>query len=202
LKPLALAVNGQSYSMAFLLTRHDNPHKDFASVQGQSLTLATKSQPFLHLFLERQSALYGKSTATFFSKISFADNVEDALDDVVDGVVQVAVVDLAARDAYKRRKPGRYKQLGVVGQSPPFPAAVVAYHAGALEESTLNHIQQRLLDTCRNEKGRTMLTLFRLTGFETVPANFDRILAETLKAYPAGDNDFKSSLVDLPGQTR
>jgi hypothetical protein len=29
-----------------------------------------------------------------------------------------------------------------------------------------------------------LLTLFRLTGFEAVPSEFDKVLAETWKTYP------------------
>ena len=35
-----------------------------------------------------------------------------------------------------------------------------------------------------NHAGQTMLTLFKLTGFEPPPADFDKVLAETRKTYP------------------
>src|SRR5207244_6848780 len=56
---------------------------------------------------------------TFFPKITSPENTEDALDDVVDGVVQAAVVDRAGLEAYKRRKPGRFNRLKEVARSQP-----------------------------------------------------------------------------------
>jgi len=50
----------------------------------------------------------GKKLEAFFSKAIGKENVEDGLDDVVDGNIQAAVLESAALEAYKRRKPGRY----------------------------------------------------------------------------------------------
>lgn len=41
-----------------------------------------------------------------------------------------------------------------------------------------------LLGASRKEKGETTLTLFRLTGFVAVPADFDKVVADTRKTYP------------------
>jgi ABC-type amino acid transport substrate-binding protein len=46
--------------------------------------------------VERQSEAGGKKAAAFFSSITSPDNIEDALDDLVDGKVQATVVDRAA----------------------------------------------------------------------------------------------------------
>ena len=45
-------------------------------------------------------------------------------------------------------------------------------------------VQKSVLDASNNEKGQTLLTLFHLTGFETAPQDFDKVLADTLKEYP------------------
>jgi ABC-type phosphate/phosphonate transport system substrate-binding protein len=103
LKPLALAVNVYVYPVAYVVVKKGNPAKDFGGLQSQSLALPETSQRFLHLFVSRQSQASGKSLETFFSKITTPENVEDALDDVVDGVVQAVAADRAALEAYKRR---------------------------------------------------------------------------------------------------
>ncbi len=56
---------------------------------------------------------------------------------------------------------------------------------GVLDDATLRRFQEGLLNAKRKEKGERLLTLFRLTGFEAVPKDFDAVLAETRKAYPA-----------------
>jgi hypothetical protein len=88
LKPLAVAVNIDIYPVACVLVSESSPVKGFASLRGRSLAVPTTSQGLLRLFIERQSQGQGKKPEAFFSKIVPSDNVEDALDDVVDGVVQ------------------------------------------------------------------------------------------------------------------
>jgi ABC-type phosphate/phosphonate transport system substrate-binding protein len=184
LRPLALAVNVYRYPVAYVVVRKDNPAKDFAGLQGQSLALVKTNQRFLPLFVDSQCEARGKKTDEAFSKITTPDNFEDALDDVVDGVVQATVTDRATLEAYQQRKPGRYRRLKIVAQSQRFPPAVVAHCQGVLDKGTLRRFRKGLLDASKKETGRTMLTLFRLTGFQPVPKNFEQVLARTRKAYP------------------
>jgi ABC-type phosphate/phosphonate transport system substrate-binding protein len=184
LKPLALAVNGYRYPTAHVMAKRDNPARDFAGLQGQTSSLPVTNQGFLRLFLERQSEAGGKKLEGFFSRVTTPDNVEDALDDVVDGKVQVTAVDRAGYEAYRRRKPGRFGQLKEVVRSQPFPPIVVAYYGSNLDEATLRRFKAALLGAARKPKGETLLTLSHLTGFEAVPDDFNRVLADTRKAYP------------------
>jgi phosphonate transport system substrate-binding protein len=184
LKPLVIGVNGRTYQVAHVLTRRTNPAVEFVALQGTSLSLPVTSHGFLRLFVERQSEAGGKNGETFFAKITYPDNVEDALDDLVDGKVQAAVVDQAALDAYKQRKPGRYKQLKEIARSRPFPPFVVAYHGSTLDRATRARFKTGLLEASAKKKGETLMTLSRMTGFVAVPEDLDRILAETRKTYP------------------
>jgi ABC-type phosphate/phosphonate transport system substrate-binding protein len=186
LKPLAVGVNGERYPVAYILTSRSNAAREFVGLQGSALALPLTCHGFLRVFVEQQSEAAGKNHEAFFSKIISVDNVEDALDDVVDGTSQATVVDRAALEAYMRRKPGRYKQLREVARSQPFPPLVVAYHGSALDQATLQRFKDGLLNAVNKKKGETLLTLSRLTAFEAVPEDFGRVLAETRKAYPPG----------------
>jgi ABC-type phosphate/phosphonate transport system substrate-binding protein len=184
LEPLALAVNGYRYPVVYVVTRRDDTAKDFAGLAGQSLGLAGNGQPLLRFYVRRQSEAEGKKLDAFFSKVTAPENIEDALDDVVDGVVQATAVDRTALEAYKRRKPGRFSKLKDVAHSQPFPPAVVAYYDSSLDEVTRQRFRQGLIGANRKERGEMMLTLFRLTGFEAVPEDFNKILANVRKTYP------------------
>jgi ABC-type phosphate/phosphonate transport system substrate-binding protein len=184
LKPLAIAVNVHRYPVGHVLVRGDNAATDFAGLKGQSLSLSAATQPYLRLYLDRQCDAAGKKTAEFFGKVTTADNVEDALDDVVDGKAQATVIDGAAFDAYKDRKPGRFKRLKEVAQSPPFPPPVVACYGSALDEATVRRFKEGLFGAAKKETGELLLTLSRLTGIEDVPEDFGKVLAATRKAYP------------------
>jgi ABC-type phosphate/phosphonate transport system substrate-binding protein len=184
LKPLAIAINFERYPVAHVLMQRDSTATEFAALKGQSLCLAAGIQPCLRLFLDRQCAAVGKKTEDFFSKVTTADNVEDALDDVVDGKVQATLIDGAALDAYKQRKPGRFKRLKDVVQSSPFPPITVAYYGSALDDATIARFKTGLLGAAKKETGEMLLTLSRLTGFENVPDDFSKVLAETRRTFP------------------
>jgi ABC-type phosphate/phosphonate transport system substrate-binding protein len=184
LKPLAIAVNVNRYPIVYVVTQRDDPAKDFAGLQGQSLALPATGQGFITLYVDKQSEANGKNAETFFSKITTPDNAEDALDSVVDGKVQAVAIDQAALAAYKARKPGRFKQLKPVAHSQPLPPVVVTYVDAVVDEATRDQFKKALLDASKNEKGQTLLTLFHLTGFETAPEDFDKVLADTVKEYP------------------
>jgi len=188
LKPLAVGINIDRFPIACLVVQRDNLARDFAGLKGQSLSLPTTNQGFLRLFVDRKRQASGKPEDTFFSKITSPDNVEDALDDVVDGKVQATLVERAALEAYRRRKPGRFNRLKEVERSQPFPPMVVAYFGSNLDKATLQRFKDALLGAGRKEKGELLLTLSRLTGFETIPDDFQRVLGETRKAYPAGNS--------------
>jgi ABC-type phosphate/phosphonate transport system substrate-binding protein len=186
LRPLALAVDVYPFRYAYLIVRRDSKVSNFAQLQGQVLSLPNVGQSQLRLYVERLSQENGKPVEAFFSKVTTPDNIEDALDDVVDGVVQVATVDRVGLEAYRRRKPGRFNKLRELMRSEPFPPPLVADYEGVLDKQTRKRFQDGLLNANRKEKGQALLTLFRLTGFELPPSNFGQALAETRKKYPPG----------------
>jgi ABC-type phosphate/phosphonate transport system substrate-binding protein len=183
IKPLALAVNLYRYPEVYVVTKKASPAKDFAGLKGQTISLPV-SNSSTRLFIDHECKKNGKDETSFFSKITEQKNVEDALDDVVDGVVAATAVDKAGLQSFKRRKPGRFNQLKEVAHSQPLPPPVVAYAEGSLSESTLQTFRKGLLDAARKERGKTMLTLFHMTGFDPVPADFDKVLARTRKMFP------------------
>jgi ABC-type phosphate/phosphonate transport system substrate-binding protein len=191
LKPLALAVNVYRYPVAYVVTQRDNKASDFAGLQGQSLSVAAPDERFLRLFVEREAQAAGKKLESFFAKVTDASDFEDAVDDVVDGNVSATVIDRAALEAYKRSKPGRFAKLKPVAHSQPFPPPLVAYYDKALDDATLKRFRDGLINAGRKEEGQQMLTLFRLTGFDPVPDDFAKVLAETRKAYPLPDGEGK-----------
>jgi ABC-type phosphate/phosphonate transport system substrate-binding protein len=188
LHPLAVAVNVHVYQSAYVLVRKDSKAKDIAALQGQNLALPITDQGFIRLFLNKETkTVNGKKPEEFFAKISTPATTEEAIDDVVDAVVQATVIDRAALESYKRRKPGRFNQLKEMTQSQPFPPGVVAYYDAVLDKKTLHRFRDGLINASRKEKGETLLTLFKLSGFQAVPADFERVLAETRKTYRPDD---------------
>jgi ABC-type phosphate/phosphonate transport system substrate-binding protein len=187
LRPLTIAVNVRPYRYAHVLVRQDSEATNFEGLGGASLALPRIGQGHLRLFVWHHSQAKGKPLDAFFPKITAPDNIEDALDDVVDGIVQVAVVDRVGLEAYRRRKPGRFKRLKEVACSDALPPPLLACYEGSLDNSTLQRFRDGLLNAHHREEGQKLLNLFKLTSFETVPNDFDQVLAATRKTYPSTD---------------
>jgi len=181
LKPLALAINVHRYPTAHVVVLKGSKAKKIADLKGQPFSLPSTGHGYLRLFVEREAGT--PKLDGFFGKIVAPDNFEDALDDVVDGKVQGAVADRAAVEAYKRRKPGRFNKLRELAHSPPFPPVIIAYYDNVVDKATRSKFQNGLLTASKKEKGEMMLTLFKLTGFESVPGDFGKVLTQTRKIY-------------------
>src|SRR5262249_11203413 len=86
LQPLVIAVNRENQLFAELIVRHDAKASKWADLQGQRLALPTGSRPHCRLYVDRRCAALKKTPEAFFAKMTTPENVEDALDDVVDGI--------------------------------------------------------------------------------------------------------------------
>jgi ABC-type phosphate/phosphonate transport system substrate-binding protein len=184
LRPLVIVVNQNPYQRCYLLVRKQDSVSSFADFKGKPLAIARHTPAPCYLYLERKCQEAKVKTTDFFGKITHPDNVETALDDLVDGTVQALVVEEVAVNSYKRRKPGRFDRLKELDKSPTFPAAVVAYLPKSWQEDDLKTIRGALLDAHQNPEGRQLLTLWKLTGFEPVPDNYEQTLKDILQKYP------------------
>lgn len=185
LKPLAIAANMRPYRTDYLIVHANGGINNFANLAGKTLSLPKTNQREPQLFIAKLCRDQGKGLNQFFAKIVSPPNAEEALDDVVDKVVQATVVERVAGDAYKRRKPGRFAQLKMLAESRQFPSTVIAYVDKALDPATLERFRDGLLGASKKDRGKELLTMFKLTGFDPVPAEFDQVLAQTRKEYPA-----------------
>jgi ABC-type phosphate/phosphonate transport system substrate-binding protein len=187
LQPLMIAVNQKRHLHALVVVRADDALAGFADLKDQSLALPQQSREHCHLFLERRCQAAGLDPSRFFTRLASPPTQEDALDDVVDKLVQGAVVDSVAVECYQRRKPARFAKLRVLERSDVFPAAVVAYHPGALGDATLQRFRDGMLNANKGALGRQFMALWKLTAFEAVPEDYEQTLKHILRIYPPPD---------------
>jgi len=184
LKAMALAINVHRYPTASLVVNRGGAIKNFDDLKGGHISVPATSQRFTSLFIERHVETKKETLENYFSKVDRPENLEDALDDVVDGVVQAAVTDIAALEAFQRRKPGRFAQLTELIRSAPFPPVVIACYGKGMDFASLKRFEVGLCAASKKEKGQMVLTLLRLSGFELLPSDFNKVLAATLQTYP------------------
>ncbi len=192
LQALVIAVNEHPKRWAHLLVRQDFTATTLAGLKGKVVAMPRRSREHCQLFFQRQCQKLGQEPSQFFSRIAVPANIEEALDDVVDDEVQAAVVDGAGLDCYKRRKPGRFAKLKELLKSEPFPDTVVAYHKEAIDDATLQRFRDALIKADKSATGRLLLLLWTLTAFEPVPQDFQQMLKDIAKAYPAPNSEAPS----------
>ena len=184
LRPLAIAVNQDRHVRALLVVRADSPSVDALQLHDQILAMPRQSKLHCHLFADKCCDASHKPALQFFGKVVSPANAEEALDDIVDKEAAAAIVDGVAFDSFKRLKPGRASKLRVVLTSGSSLTAVIAYRFGAVDDATMSKFREGLVNASHNILGRQMLTLWKLTSFETVPDDYETTLSEIVKAYP------------------
>jgi len=187
-KALMLAVYYDKTLQAYIVVDKDSGIKDLAGLKGKEFAITSGIKGHARLFLERQLAKMGSDTKSFFKKTTKPDDIESALDDVAGKTVQGAVVDAVSLKTYERIKPGVFKRLVKIKDSETFPSTVVVYREGVLSKETLDKFREGMLKAETTASGREQMRVFKITGFDNVPADFEKLVAATLKAYPPPEN--------------
>jgi ABC-type phosphate/phosphonate transport system substrate-binding protein len=185
LKVLAVSVNHHEYRYPALVVRRDGPISDLAGLKGKSLALPRMGEGYGRLFVAAQGRVAGQDPGALLGHIDTFEDAETPLDDVVDETDQAAVVDRLSLEAYERRKPGRFARLKMLSESKPMPPALIAYYDGNLDPATVTRLRNDLIKAREQEQGEHLLMLFRLTSFAAPSPDFERVLADTRKIYPA-----------------
>src|SRR5262245_20135138 len=121
LKPLVVVVSHHRELHAHLVVRKDSSASGCGGLKGKVVAIPQGSREHCHLYLERRCPGGGIEPKSFFSEITRPSSSEDALDDVIDGTVQAAIVDRFALDQFQHDKPARSNRLRVLQQSEMFP---------------------------------------------------------------------------------
>jgi ABC-type phosphate/phosphonate transport system substrate-binding protein len=182
LEPIVICVNQQRTLRALLIVRSSFTGSKPADLKNKTIMLPAETREHCKVFMQHHSA---KEPKTFFKEIQSAADVEEALDEVVDGSVTAAVVDGLAWASYKKGKPGCAKKLRVLESSEPFPSSVVACQSGKFGAGQLQRFRAGLIDSKNSARGKKMLEFLRLTGFESVPDDYEKLTDAIARAYPA-----------------
>lgn len=192
LKPLMITVNQERSLHACVVVPKNSSAQGFTDLKGKPVELFRNCREHCRLFLKHLCKQAGHQAEQFFSEVKQIDNAEAVLDDVADKAVAAAVVDNLSLESFRRRKPARFALLKVIEKSITFPASVVVYRDGALDDATKRKFQDGMLNANKTVLGKQMLTMWKLTAFEMVPADYEQTLAEFVKVYPAPLNDLQA----------
>lgn len=180
LQPLMIAIGPKREIHAVLVVKKDSAAAGFADLNGKAVQLL-QAREHCRLFAEKGAKA---PLEQFFSKVTKTNSGEGALDEVLTGAAQAALVDTAALESYKEIQPGRFKRLKVLAESERFPSSVIGYREGVLSKDLLDKFKTGMLKANDSDRGRDLMADFRITSFEEVPADYAKQLSDILKAYP------------------
>jgi ABC-type phosphate/phosphonate transport system substrate-binding protein len=184
LRPLVLAVNKQPSLRAHLIVGSDSKVASLKDLNGKVVAVPNWSREHCWLFLERRCVPKGNTAARYFGRVTRPRDAHYAIEDVIDGVAQAAVIDDAELSAYRKQYPEHVAKVKILQQSESFPSAVIAYYPGTVREDLLDQFRDVMLAAKSTRQGRQMLQKCRITSFEDVPEDFEKKLTDIAKAYP------------------
>jgi ABC-type phosphate/phosphonate transport system substrate-binding protein len=181
LKPLALAVSGPERPQVLVIVPKESKVKCWGDLKGVALSRPRASRPHALLVLER----HVQEPKQFFHCVNLKGEAIEALDDVAEGTAQAALVDNVLWESYQQTKPKRCARLRVAIESEKFPPSVVTWCPGNLDDRTVQKFRQGMLNANEDPIGKHLMSLWKMTGFQEVPADYEESLREIVKAYPA-----------------
>jgi ABC-type phosphate/phosphonate transport system substrate-binding protein len=184
LEPVVLCVNGPRTVRAYLLVRAASKFKKPADLRGKTLARAEETRAHCNVFLRRKAIPEDSTPKKFFRKIKTTKDAEEALDELVDGTVQAALVDGLAWSEYRKVKSGAARKLRVLLSSEPFPCGMIACQSGHFSAAQMKRLRDGLLAARDGKRGRQLLQQLRMTGFKTVTDDYERLLTSIVKTYP------------------
>lgn len=185
LKPLMLVINQRAPLHVKVVVRANSDIASFENLAGKNVTMPKGPIEHCKTYVDQHCEDLGKTPEEFFGKLITPVNAEEAVDDVVDGEVDAVIIDAVTLECYQRRKPGRFGRLKIAAESEPFPGACVAYREGTLDAATLKRFREGMVKACSTPMGRQFMVLWKITGFEEVPAGYEASLEEIVKTYPS-----------------
>ena len=181
LKPLLISTYHKARGRALLVVKKDSAYAKFADLRGKDASLLRQGKEHCRLFAIKGA---GGELSKFFGKVADPANAEAALDAILLGKVEAAIVDDVSLEIYKDVNPGRHDRLKIVEQSAPFPPGVIVYHPKKVDQTVVEQFRAGMLRANQSERGRDVMSSFKITGFEAVPAEFETWLGDILKEYP------------------
>jgi ABC-type phosphate/phosphonate transport system substrate-binding protein len=163
-----------------VVAKQDDVAKEVKDLIGATIAVPDKVPYLSHFYVNKVT---GQSMDKTF-KLLKSGNVDDTLEEVLDGKARGAVVTMAGMEVFKERKPGRAKKLKIIHESPEFPPATVMYSTKNVDKAALEKFKKALLNSNEKPEGARVLTLFKLKGFEAVPEGFEKLVTETAKGFP------------------
>lgn len=183
LVPLVVAVPNCGSVQACLVVNKKSEAKTPACLKGACVLVPKGTKAHCAMYLEH---LRGTLPAAECCQTKREDiGVEEALFALGGGKADAALVDVSALKSLENNYPGCFRQLRVLSESKPLPAAVVVYRDGAIDAKTVKKLRDGLLDCVKSSEGYAFTVFWQLKGFAEVSPAYNAQVKHCLECYPA-----------------
>lgn len=185
LVPLMIAVPRRRTLQTYVVVHASSGATSVADLRGKVLVVPSGTREYSRLYIDRQCRAAGSPAAEFFAGVSTPPEQESALHEVAENKRScAALVDIGGLESFASRHPVRNKRLRVLATSEEFPPSVVVYHKGLVDENTLRRFRDGMGSAHTTTFGKHLLSMWNLSAFEAVPADYPTRLATIAKLYP------------------
>lgn len=185
LVPLMITVPRRRPLQTYVVVHASCKATSVADLRGKVLVVPSGTREYSRLYIDRQCRAVGTPAADFFAGVSTPPEQESALHEVAENKRScAALVDIGGLESFASRHPVRNKRLRVLATSEEFPPSVVAYHKGLVDEGTLRRFRDGMSSAHTSTFGKHLLSMWNLSSFEPVPADYSNRLAAIAKLYP------------------
>ncbi len=179
--PIAIAVPTHPVQ-SFIIVRWDSAAKNIGELKDGKISLPPVHRDYSEMYLRKLKDEYMKG-AEFSGQLN-AGNGDDAIDQVIDGKSDCAIVDSTLLKTYEALYPGKYKCTKILCASEVFPNACIVVKKGELAEQTINKFADALIKAENDGTGKAMLVAWKVKRFTKVPDDYEPQLKQIEKAYP------------------
>ena len=179
-KALLIASIDPGATKTVVAVKQDDAASDIKELVGANVAVPDRI-PFISQYC--LSKVLGQPHDKAFKLVKPGD-VDETLEAVLDGKARGAIVTGAGMEVFRERKPGRFKKLKALYTSVDFPATTVMYSDKISDKAALEKFKEALIKSNEKPEGARVLTLYKLKGFEQLPAGFDEQALAVAKEFP------------------
>lgn len=184
LEPMMLNMIDPDWLRPIVVVAKSHAAKSLQQCRGQKLAIIKSAREDTRLFFSRLCREHDCTVDEMFPRFSTPNSVEDALDELVDGKIQLAVLEQASLAMYQRRKPARAANVRVLEDCEPFPPSVIVFRREKIDVATIKSFRNGMSTAHNSVLGAHLMSLMRIRKFEVPDDNYAKHLAEALKEYP------------------
>lgn len=169
---------------AYLVVRQDCDAKSVADLAGKKIDMPMDARQHCGVFFSKIGADNSDKDGHIFSSVTKSMLQVEALNDLARGKVDAVVIDTIGLAAFKElRGPVFEKNLKILVKSQAFPAPVIVYNRGGVDEKVVTQLREGLLKAHMTDSGKALMKDWKFERFASVPSDYEQNLDGTLKEF-------------------